>query len=205
MKRFLVLFLAVVLLFGIVGCTGGSDVPQTDTQTQQGVESGSTNTDITAGSDTTSDPTTENSTTENEGVWDVTNNYTLLIFGEEVQMNIPLSINVEDEYAELPLITIIKKAGGTVDWVSDSNVKIVFDGKKYVLNPLENSLYEEGSLDNFDFFTLPPGTHHGAYHKLYDREYVVDEDVLRHFLFLHGIRVYTNCQTSVVSVFWINE
>ena len=119
MKRFFVLFLAVVLLFGIAGCTGGSDVPQTDTQT-------------TAGSDTTSDPTTENSTTENEGVWDVTNNYTLLIFGEEVQMNIPLSINVEDEYAELPLITIVEKAGGTVNWVSDNNVKIVLDGKKYV-------------------------------------------------------------------------
>lgn len=199
MKRFLVLFLAAVLLFCIAGCTGGSDVPQTDTQTQQGVESGSTNTDITAGSDTTSDPTTENSTTENEGVWDVTNNYTLLIFGEEVQMNIPLSINVEDEYAELPLITIIKKAGGTVDWVSDSNVKIILDGKKYVLNPQINWLYEEKSPDNIHVHVLRPGTTYGSC------EYVVGDNVLSNFLYTHGIRAEVNFQTSVVSVVWIDK
>ena len=186
MKRFLVLFLAAVLLLGIVGCTGGSDVPQTDTQT-------------TAGSDTTSDPTTENSTTENEGVWDVTNNYTLLIFGEEVQMNIPLSINVEDEYAELPLITIIKKAGGTVDWVSDSNVKIVLDGKKYVLYPQINSLYEEKSPDNFHVFVFPSGTTYGSC------EYVVGDNVLSYFLYTHGIRAEVNFQTSVVSVVRIDK
>lgn len=105
-------------------------------------------------------------------------------------------IHPDEYYAELPLITIMETLGATVEWVDPLNATITYNQTTYALSTTDNTLCEVGK--NTNYIALPPGTTHGGCYRLENREFYVDSDSMKYFLFKLGLSLsISNSQCTV--------
>lgn len=138
------------------------------------------------------------SSTPFEGSEDINNNFRLIVNGDDVPHNNSVSINYEKQYANLPLIAILKALGGKVNWINEEKVTILFNDTSYILNPMKKTLKKEGEA--FNIIAVPPGTGHGGYYQLSDQEFIIDSDSLRYFINLLDAKITVDYNNSVVKI-----
>lgn len=142
--------------------------------------------------------TINNSLMSSKDVQNMNNNFTLIVDGRDISLHTSLSINYEKQYAELPLLAISEALGGEVKWVNEKKVKIVFNDTQYILNPTQKTLKKE--KDSFNIINVPPGTNHGGYYQICDKEFIVDSDSLCYFVNLLGAKITIEYDTAVVTI-----
>ena len=125
---------------------------------------------------------------------------TLIVEGKDITAGNHVILNRENDYAELPFIAISKALGVQVDWISDREVIMDFDDTKYILNPLEKTLYEEG--DSFNMILLPPGEFHKTYYELCDKEVIIDNVYMFRFIRVIGAMMDIDYDNSVVNIYF---
>lgn len=133
-----------------------------------------------------------------ERVSDTDNDVTFIVNGKDISSENFVSINYEEQYAELPLIAITEALGGEVEWVSNKKVFILFNGTNYILNPTKKTLKQK--RDSFNMIALPPGAQHGACYQIGDEEFIIDSDCLRYFLRLLGAKITIHYETASVII-----
>lgn len=132
------------------------------------------------------------------------NGYAVLIVdGQDITSEKLASINYEKQYAQLPLLAILKALGGETEWVDEKKVTIDFQDTTCVLNPTQNTLQKEG--DSFNIIAVPPGTRYGGYYEICDKEFVIDSNCLDHFLYLLGARITIDYDRAVVTIDFVEN
>ena len=63
------------------------------------------------------------------------------------------NVTIYSDYTELPLIEVMKSLDMDVNWLDKNNAVIMYDGKKYTLNLINVTLFEDGQDRNL---LLPP-------------------------------------------------
>lgn len=141
---------------------------------------------------------TETSTVTDTAVQSMNSKVSLIVNGNDLSYVNYVSLNYEKQYAELPLTAIMEALGANVEWVSEKNVSIVFNNTKYVLNPKKKTLKKEG--DSFNIIALPPGTKHGGYYQIRDKEFIVDSDSARHFIYMTGAKITIDFDSASIKI-----
>ena len=95
------------------------------------------------------------------------------------------NVIIHSNYAELPLVDIMKRLGMKVDWVDKSTAEITYKDKKYILNLSEVSLVEIGQ--NFNLLLPPPGGN--RFYTVLEKELILDSNTIQSAMYLMGIKM----------------
>ena len=136
--------------------------------------------------------------------------YTLIVNGEKIQVDkkyAKLYQQQEEEYAVLPLITIINSLGGNTS--TDSNdvmINIELNDRRFLLDTKQNSLVEDMEvIDNnilpWNYLTTAWGGTHAAYKEIVDTEYYVDSTTISHFFYKNDIAMEIDYNTSTINIY----
>lgn len=199
MKKILMCALLIGFCIFAFACSKNVNAPASTEKIQSG---NNTSDDNNTPSD--NNTTDDNNTSGGNNTSDENNtSAALLTVNGEIISSDNVFINYEKDYAELPLIAIVKALGGTVELISENEVDIDFEGTRYVLNLSEKSLEQEGIA--FNMLDLPPGTMHGAKYRICGDEFMVDSDCLRYFLNQLGARIKIDHDSASVEVYFYDK
>ena len=158
MKRFMILTILLLFVFGCIGCNNQTPPDVTDPTTDPTTEP-------------TAEPTTDPTTTTDPSLYE--NNAKVYVKGVELfsERNY---FNEELYVYELPFLAILKALGSTVDWQNDENVVIVYEDITYILNPTDGTIIRDDvDVDErYSLFIEPPGG--GRRFFVLDQEFYID-------------------------------
>lgn len=107
----------------------------------------------------------------------------LIVNGQEINANGYIEFHKDEQYVMLPLFTIVKALGATVENPTANEVTIKYNGNKYVLKKDKNSLQITTELNDFNYLAKPPGTAHGAENYASGNEFLMYNECLTYFLY----------------------
>ena len=107
----------------------------------------------------------------------------LIVNGQEINANGYIEFNKEDNYVTLPLFTIVKALGATVENPGADKVTIKYNGNKYLLNKSQETLIITSERNDFNYLAKPPGTTHSAECKTVGNEFLITSERLSYFLY----------------------
>ena len=113
------------------------------------------------------------------------------------------NVTIYSDYTELPLIEVMKSLDMDVNWLDKNTAVIMYDGKKYTLNLINVTLFEDGQDRNL---LLPPpgGKRH---YTVLEEELVLDSNTVKSVMYLMGIhlRIDIDRKEQIVSISKIGD
>ncbi len=102
-----------------------------------------------------------------------------------VTENIVIHFKKNANYADLPLIEVMKNLGMTVDWIDENTAEIVCEDKNYVINLSKVSLVE--FEQNYNLLSPPPGGERS--YEILDKELILDSCTMKSALNQMGVKI----------------
>lgn len=155
MKKFLLL----LLLFSITIMTFGCNENNSE----------SLQTTVTTTASTTNADDLNNDLTDKNGK--------LFINGVDVTDKCYVRFNLEDNYAKLGLVSILKELGAEIAWQSETTAHITIDDSVLVLN-MERKTLSDINEEQEDILLLAPGASYDMCREIVDNDLIVDDSSL---------------------------
>lgn len=125
--------------------------------------------------------------------------YKLVVKGKKIPIANHIKFNYEDNYAEIPLITLMRELGANVEWQNKTTAKITLGEKEYILDATKGSLTEAGKT--FNVLVVAPGSKHGVFYRVVGDEFIVDSDSAKMFLInVIGLKMTIDYDNRIVSI-----
>lgn len=126
------------------------------------------------------------------------NNCKLIVNGKDISNKYYVHMYINEKYAELPLIAIMKELGATENWKNSTIVHFQYDNTTYILNTEKNSVRREGKTWNF--IAPPPGTPGGQNITNIPNEYMISDSCIRFLLIELGFDIKIDYNQAIIYI-----
>ena len=120
----------------------------------------------------------------------------LKVNGVDITQN---NVVIHTDYAELPLIEVMKNLNMKIEWIDKSTAEITCKEKTYILNLSNVSLSEVGG--DYNLLLPPPGGN--RFYMVLEKELILDSHTIKSTMYQMGIRIKIdiNYKEQIVYIF----
>jgi len=105
-------------------------------------------------------------------------------------------IKIHYRYAEFPLVETIKALGAKVEWQSKTTALVTYNNKKYIIDTIEYSFAEIGSIDNI--IETPPGGY--SFYQVIGDDFILDSDLMKYVVNYMGANINIDYENLTITI-----